>query len=412
MAVKYFNVKEDLLNPKKIDELREVIASRNMRVNNELSFLNAVYALDYAKNSMDDKEFRKTKKAYMQQIKQCLDYIPVEEQIDGQFESILLSDEGQRLLAFIYNTLTGNYTLPYNPRQVSTRMHCIGITASDKELTQATGLTDEERIKRALFDLMDVLRISYEYGDGDHVSMNLITALEHTTDNNGMGVYEIGVDRAMIHLLPRYIKKLVKEEYIEPLPLVDLLDHFGHDSEEERRRKLQEVSFDIKPKEMKNPVCTDDLWDDLNIDMGYWYFTDELAKPLDVDDDGFLAELEFKEGCGLHPITIATDSTKITYRSNGACKGWETMTTATIVMKEGEMLDKPLTKTVNHKRLAFILPYKEGHMRCYINTWDGMRRPDVYITNTQICSKYDATTFIRRIQNVSEDGFDNMIIWK
>ena len=165
-------------------------------------------------------------------------------------------------------------------------------------------------------------------------------------------------------------------------------------------------------KGLSIPVNTDELWNNLSFTMGYWYFIDELAKPLDIDGDGYVVELEFKEGCGLHPISIADDSTKITYRSNGACKGWETMTTATIVLKEGKMLDLPLTNTVNHKHVAFILPYKDGNTKCYINTWDGMRRPYVYITNTQIGSKYDATSFIRRIQNVSEDGFDNMIIWK
>lgn len=411
MAVKYFQVKEELLNPKRLDELKEVIASRNMRVTDELSFMNAVCVLDYERKRLDGKEYKKAKKSLMEQIKQCLEYIPVEEQIDAQFASILLVDDGQRLLAFIYNTLMGNFTMPYNVREITHRFHHIRIKVSDEELMRATGITDKDRIKRSLCGMMDVFNIKYDYGDGHHVGMNLIVALQHTTDEGDLSVYEIGLDRAMMHLLPRYIKKLVNEEYIKPLPLVELLDHFGDDSSEERNEKLQQLIRHTERIIPTNPINTDELYEDVNFELAYWYFTDELAKPLDINGDGFVSELEFKEGCGLHPFTIAPDSTKITYRSNGACKGWETMTTATIVLKKGQMLDKPLMKTGNHRRVAFILPYKKNHMQCYINTWDGMHMQDVYISNMQVSSKYSATSFVRRIQNVSAEGLDDMIIW-
>lgn len=151
MAVKYFNVKEDLLNPKKIDELREVIASRNMRVTNEGSFVNAVCVLDYERGRLEGKEYKKAKKALMEQIKQCLDYIPIDEQVERCLLGEPLSDTQQRILAFIYNTMTGNYYDALSPRELHYANGGGEIVIRDRDLMPLLGVDDKKSLRDIFF---------------------------------------------------------------------------------------------------------------------------------------------------------------------------------------------------------------------------------------------------------------------
>lgn len=224
MAVKYFKVKEELLNPKNINELKEEIESRNMRITDYWKFLNALYSLELDKRDFSGDELKKKRKIHMDEIKESLDYLSVCDQIDYQLEEIKLSIDAKFMLAFIYNTFTGNYPIRNSTRQTIIQGGHLIVRVEEDELMEAACFNSVEKVKTALKEIMDALRISYET-DESHTSMNLVCGLERTRKDDTL-LWEIDLDRAAMHVLPMNIENLTNYKLIKELPLEDLLDHF------------------------------------------------------------------------------------------------------------------------------------------------------------------------------------------
>jgi hypothetical protein len=234
MAVKYFQVKEELLSPKRLDELKEVIASRNMRVTNELSFMNAILVFDYEKKGLEGKEYKKAKKALMEQIKQCLDYIPVDEQVERCLLGEPLSDTQQRILAFIYNTMTGNYYDALSPRELHYANGGGEIVIRDRDLMPLLGVDDKKSLHVMLFsDRRSWFNIHVDT-DEDDIGWNGFSSISLQDADDGDGkVVTIGFTKLLILLLPQYISRMVKPEYIDDITIEQVIEdmqnfrHYG-----------------------------------------------------------------------------------------------------------------------------------------------------------------------------------------
>lgn len=234
MAVKYFHVKEELLSPKRLDELKEVIASRNMRVTNEGSFVNAVCVLDYERRRLEGKEYKKEKKALMEQIKQCLDYIPVDEQVERCLLGEPLSDTQQRILAFIYNTMTGNYYDALSPRELHYANGGGEIVIRDRDLMPLLGVDDKKSLYVMLFsDRRSWFNIKVETNEED-IGWNGFSSISLQDADDGDGkVVTIGFSKLLILLLPQYISRMVKPEYIDDITIEQVIEdmqnfrHYG-----------------------------------------------------------------------------------------------------------------------------------------------------------------------------------------
>ena len=232
MAVKYFQVKEELLSPKRLHELKEVIASRNMRVTNEGAFVNAVCVLDYERGRLEGKEYKKAKKALMDQIKQCLDYIPVDEQVERCLLGEPLSDTQQRILAFIYNTMTGNYYDALSPRELHYANGGGEIVIRDRDLMPLLGVDD----KKSLRDIFwsggkSWFNIKVETDEHD-IGWNCFSSISLQDADDGDGqVVTIGFTKLLILLLPQNISRMVKPEYIDDITIeqaIEDMQNFRH----------------------------------------------------------------------------------------------------------------------------------------------------------------------------------------
>lgn len=234
MAVKYFQVKEELLNPKRLDELKEVIASRNMRVTNEGAFMNAVCVLDYERGRLEGKEYKKAKKALMESIKQCLDYIPVDEQVERCLLGEPLSDTQQRFLAFIYNTMTGNYYDALSPRELHYANGGGEIVIRDRDLMPLLGVDDKKSLHDMLFsDRHSWFNIHVDTNE-DYIGWNGFSSISLQDADDGDGqVVTIGFAKLLILLLPQYISRMVKPEYIDDITIEQVIEdvqnfrHYG-----------------------------------------------------------------------------------------------------------------------------------------------------------------------------------------
>ena len=234
MAVKYFHVKEELLSPKRLDELKEVIASRNMRVTNEGAFVNAVYVFDYEREGLEGKEYKKAKKALMEQIKQCLDYIPVDEQVERCLLGEPLSDTQQRILAFIYNTMTGNYYDALSPRELHYANGGGEIVIRDRDLMPLLGVDDKKSLRDIFWsDGKSWFNIEVETNEHD-IGWNGFSSITLQDADDGDGqVVTIGFTKLLILLLPQYISRMVKPEYIDDITIEQVIEdmqnfrHYG-----------------------------------------------------------------------------------------------------------------------------------------------------------------------------------------
>ena len=232
MAVKYFQVKEELLSPKRLDELKEVIASRNMRVTNEGAFMNAVCVLDYERGRLEGKEYKKAKKALMESIKQCLDYIPVDEQVERCLLGEPLSDTQQRILAFIYNTMTGNYYDALSPRELHYANGGGEIVIRDRDLMPLLGIDDKKSLHDMLFsDRRSWFNIHVDTNEHD-IGWNGFSSISLQDADDGDGqVVTIGFTKLLILLLPQYISRMVKPEYIDDITIeqaIEDMQNFRH----------------------------------------------------------------------------------------------------------------------------------------------------------------------------------------
>lgn len=232
MAVKYFQVKEELLSPKRLDELKEVIASRNMRVTDELSFKNAILVFDYQKKGLEGKEYKKAKKSLMEQIKQCLDYIPVDEQVERCLLGEPLSDTQQRILAFIYNTMTGNYYDALSPRELHYANGGGEIVIRDRDLMPLLDVDDKKSLRDIFFSSgrswfnINIETDEHRIAWGGFTS----TSCQDAADGDGQ-VITIGFSKLLILLLPQYISRMVKPEYIDDITVeqvIEDMENFRH----------------------------------------------------------------------------------------------------------------------------------------------------------------------------------------
>lgn len=232
MAVKYFQVKEELLSPKRLDELKEVIASRNMRVTNEGAFMNAVGVLDYERGRLEGKEYKKAKKVLMESIKQCLDYIHVDEQVERCLLGEPLSDTQQRILAFIYNTMTGNYYDALSPRELHYANGGGEIIIRDRDLMPLLGVDDKKSLHDMLFsDRRSWFNIHVDTNEHD-IGWNGFSSISLQDADDGDGqVVTIGFTKLLILLLPQYISRMVKPEYIDDITIeqaIEDMQNFRH----------------------------------------------------------------------------------------------------------------------------------------------------------------------------------------
>ena len=145
-----------------------------------------------------------------------------DKQISDQISKVELSDNEQKLLSLIYNTLIGNYDPTKTSRYAKQLLASYHVMITTKEFTKLFGVKTCEEIEALYSPLDKHLQFSYGSisGKGRFSSFLVLSGFSFSEDYLGFYVTE-----RFIPIMIRYIDKLVKPEYIKNLPLSEIFQH-------------------------------------------------------------------------------------------------------------------------------------------------------------------------------------------
>jgi len=145
-----------------------------------------------------------------------------------------LSDTQQRILAFIYNTMTGNYYDALSPRELHYANSGGEIVIRDRDLMPLLGVDD----KKSLHDIFwsggkSWFNIKVETNE-HYIGWGGFSSITSQDADDGDGqVITIGFTKLLILLLPQYISRMVKPEYIDDITIEQVIEdmqnfrHYG-----------------------------------------------------------------------------------------------------------------------------------------------------------------------------------------
>ncbi len=142
-----------------------------------------------------------------------------DKQISKQIENIKLSDDVQKLLALVYNSIMGNFDHSESRRIVKMRPDSYKVIIPKKEFLKVIGENAFGEIDVLYFSLFHALNFTYGEPTGEENcgSFNIISGISLSEKQ-----VTIDVVNWFVPLMQRYIGKLVKPEYIEFLPLSEV----------------------------------------------------------------------------------------------------------------------------------------------------------------------------------------------
>ena len=205
-SITHFRIKEELLRPDRLCDLERKISENHMRIK-DAGMLRTIVRLR--------SEGKIDYKTAVKEIRSLLEFMPIEEQVERCLFAEPLSDGAQRMLAFIYNTVTGCYFYSETYRELSYHNgHCV-ITINSKCLKNVFDTDDEEEIKQiceeswGLFRLREIENEDHSFSANGILSFS-IKRKESQDDYD----FLVAFSRLMLVLMPKYINRLVKPEYI------------------------------------------------------------------------------------------------------------------------------------------------------------------------------------------------------
>ena len=142
-----------------------------------------------------------------------------DKQIAKQIGNIQLSDSEQKLLALVYNSIVGNYDPSKSHRIVRMLVYSYEVHIQTKEFKKEIGIKSATEIDELYLSLDKKMRFTCGRPTGKEDFQSFIILSGYSFSSNHMEFY---VTERFIPMMQRYIKELVKPEYIEFLPLSEV----------------------------------------------------------------------------------------------------------------------------------------------------------------------------------------------
>lgn len=217
-TITYFRIKEELLRPDSLYKLEQKIEENHMRVKNVDALKTIVRLASEGKIDY---------KTAVKEIRSLLEYMPIEEQVERCLFAEPLSDGAQRMLAFIYNTVTGCYYYSETYREMSYSLGHCNITINSKYLKNVFGTDDGGEIHQICEESWGLFRLRNIENEDSSFSANGILhfSMVRKDDRDNYDLI-IGFSRLMLVLMPKYINRLVKPEYIKTISVEQAITEY------------------------------------------------------------------------------------------------------------------------------------------------------------------------------------------
>ena len=217
-TITHFRINEELLYPDRLCDLERKISENHMRIK-DADMLRIIVRLR--------SERKIDYKTAVKEIRSLLEFLPIEEQVERCLFAEPLSDGAQRMLAFIYNTVTGCYFYSETYREMSYSLGHCNITINSKYLKNVFGTDDDGEIHQICEESWGLFRlINIENEDGSFSANGILHFSMVRKDDRDNYDLIIGFSRLMLVLMPKYINRLVKPEYIRTISVEQAITEY------------------------------------------------------------------------------------------------------------------------------------------------------------------------------------------